>query len=173
SVAVSSLLHSKELEETEIASSEIMDAGHNYQVRTLTAVAQAAIEVLSCRSSVKNVLGNIFASKLKENLAGWREEKHICVLLFKINEFSVFCILSSEVGGNIPEMRGWLPGGGGTDSLPLCRITDLAKELVMTGRRMLGTETQLISLFSIPVSPNEEGGMAYYRGLALCQSVLP
>ncbi|XP_006839843.1 PREDICTED: enoyl-CoA hydratase domain-containing protein 2, mitochondrial isoform X1 [Chrysochloris asiatica] len=80
---------------------------------------------------------------------------------------------SSAVMGLIETTRGLLPGAGGTQRLPRCLGAALAKELIFTGRRLSGTQAQVLGLVNHAVAQNEEGDAAYHRARALAQEILP
>lgn len=75
--------------------------------------------------------------------------------------------------GLIETTRGLLPGAGGTQRLPRCLGVALAKELIFTGRRLSGTQAQVLGLVNHAVVQNEEGNAAYHRARALAQEILP
>ncbi|XP_046516112.1 enoyl-CoA hydratase domain-containing protein 2, mitochondrial isoform X5 [Equus quagga] len=62
---------------------------------------------------------------------------------------------------------------GGTQRLPRCLGVALAKELIFTGRRLSGTQAQVLGLVNHAVAQNEEGNAAYHRARALAQEILP
>uniref|UniRef100_A0A3Q2I2Z2 Enoyl-CoA hydratase domain containing 2 n=1 Tax=Equus caballus TaxID=9796 RepID=A0A3Q2I2Z2_HORSE len=62
---------------------------------------------------------------------------------------------------------------GGTQRLPRCLGVALAKELIFTGRRLSGTQAQVLGLVNHAVVQNEEGNAAYHRARALAQEILP
>ncbi|XP_070366005.1 enoyl-CoA hydratase domain-containing protein 2, mitochondrial isoform X11 [Equus asinus] len=80
---------------------------------------------------------------------------------------------STAVMGLIETTRGLLPGAGGTQRLPRCLGVALAKELIFTGRRLSGTQAQVLGLVNHAVAQNEEGNAAYHRARALAQEILP
>uniref|UniRef100_A0A5F5Q3C0 Enoyl-CoA hydratase domain containing 2 n=1 Tax=Equus caballus TaxID=9796 RepID=A0A5F5Q3C0_HORSE len=80
---------------------------------------------------------------------------------------------STAVMGLIETTRGLLPGAGGTQRLPRCLGVALAKELIFTGRRLSGTQAQVLGLVNHAVVQNEEGNAAYHRARALAQEILP
>ncbi|XP_005607105.1 enoyl-CoA hydratase domain-containing protein 2, mitochondrial isoform X5 [Equus caballus] len=159
-------------------------------------------EILMNRPRARNALGNVFVRELLEALAQLREDRQVRVLLFRSAVKGVFCagadlkereqmseaevevfvqrlrgmmteIASTAVMGLIETTRGLLPGAGGTQRLPRCLGVALAKELIFTGRRLSGTQAQVLGLVNHAVVQNEEGNAAYHRARALAQEILP
>ncbi|XP_046516114.1 enoyl-CoA hydratase domain-containing protein 2, mitochondrial isoform X7 [Equus quagga] len=176
--------------------------GREIQVRALEGPDQGITEILMNRPRARNALGNVFVSELLEALAQLREDRQVRVLLFRSAVKGVFCagadlkereqmseaevevfvqrlrgmmteIASTAVMGLIETTRGLLPGAGGTQRLPRCLGVALAKELIFTGRRLSGTQAQVLGLVNHAVAQNEEGNAAYHRARALAQEILP
>ncbi|XP_028938585.1 enoyl-CoA hydratase domain-containing protein 2, mitochondrial isoform X3 [Ornithorhynchus anatinus] len=80
---------------------------------------------------------------------------------------------SSAIMGLIETTRGLLPGAGGTQRLPRCVGTGLAKELIFTGRRVDGQEAAGMGLVNHAVQQNQDGDAAYHRALALALEIVP
>ncbi|KAF7244510.1 Enoyl-CoA hydratase domain-containing protein 2, mitochondrial [Varanus komodoensis] len=80
---------------------------------------------------------------------------------------------SSAKMGLIETTRGLFPGAGGTQRLPRCIGTGLAKELIFTGRQIDGQEAFSIGLVNHTVPQNKEGDAAYKRALALAEEIVP
>ncbi|XP_038622128.1 enoyl-CoA hydratase domain-containing protein 2, mitochondrial isoform X6 [Tachyglossus aculeatus] len=80
---------------------------------------------------------------------------------------------SSAILGLIETTRGLLPGAGGTQRLPRCVGTGLAKELIFTGRRVDGREAAGMGLVNHAVQQNQDGDAAYRRALALALEIVP
>uniref|UniRef100_A0A5F5PVS3 Enoyl-CoA hydratase domain containing 2 n=1 Tax=Equus caballus TaxID=9796 RepID=A0A5F5PVS3_HORSE len=176
--------------------------GREIQVRALEGPDQGITEILMNRPRARNALGNVFVRELLEALAQLREDRQVRVLLFRSAVKGVFCagadlkereqmseaevevfvqrlrgmmteIASTAVMGLIETTRGLLPGAGGTQRLPRCLGVALAKELIFTGRRLSGTQAQVLGLVNHAVVQNEEGNAAYHRARALAQEILP
>ncbi|XP_006839845.1 PREDICTED: enoyl-CoA hydratase domain-containing protein 2, mitochondrial isoform X3 [Chrysochloris asiatica] len=176
--------------------------GPEILVRALAGPDQGITEILMNRPQARNSLGNILVKELLETLARLREDRQVRVLLFRSSVKGVFCagadlkereqmsemevrafvqrlrglmndIASSAVMGLIETTRGLLPGAGGTQRLPRCLGAALAKELIFTGRRLSGTQAQVLGLVNHAVAQNEEGDAAYHRARALAQEILP
>ncbi|XP_008541145.1 enoyl-CoA hydratase domain-containing protein 2, mitochondrial isoform X6 [Equus przewalskii] len=176
--------------------------GREIQVRALEGPDQGITEILMNRPRARNALGNVFVRELLEALAQLREDRQVRVLLFRSAVKGVFCagadlkereqmseaevevfvqrlrgmmteIASTAVMGLIETTRGLLPGAGGTQRLPRCLGVALAKELIFTGRRLSGTQAQVLGLVNHAVAQNEEGNAAYHRARALAQEILP
>uniref|UniRef100_A0A6I8NJW5 Enoyl-CoA hydratase domain containing 2 n=1 Tax=Ornithorhynchus anatinus TaxID=9258 RepID=A0A6I8NJW5_ORNAN len=65
------------------------------------------------------------------------------------------------------------PCAGGTQRLPRCVGTGLAKELIFTGRRVDGQEAAGMGLVNHAVQQNQDGDAAYHRALALALEIVP
>ncbi|XP_070366014.1 enoyl-CoA hydratase domain-containing protein 2, mitochondrial isoform X20 [Equus asinus] len=162
--------------------------GREIQVRALEGPDQALspagiTEILMNRPRARNALGNVFVSELLEALAQLREDRQVRVLLFRSAVKGVFCagadlkereqMSEAEVEVFVQRLRGMMTEIGGTQRLPRCLGVALAKELIFTGRRLSGTQAQVLGLVNHAVAQNEEGNAAYHRARALAQEILP
>ncbi|XP_046516117.1 enoyl-CoA hydratase domain-containing protein 2, mitochondrial isoform X10 [Equus quagga] len=157
--------------------------GREIQVRALEGPDQGITEILMNRPRARNALGNVFVSELLEALAQLREDRQVRVLLFRSAVKGVFCagadlkereqMSEAEVEVFVQRLRGMMTEIGGTQRLPRCLGVALAKELIFTGRRLSGTQAQVLGLVNHAVAQNEEGNAAYHRARALAQEILP
>ncbi|XP_070465710.1 enoyl-CoA hydratase domain-containing protein 2, mitochondrial isoform X8 [Equus przewalskii] len=157
--------------------------GREIQVRALEGPDQGITEILMNRPRARNALGNVFVRELLEALAQLREDRQVRVLLFRSAVKGVFCagadlkereqMSEAEVEVFVQRLRGMMTEIGGTQRLPRCLGVALAKELIFTGRRLSGTQAQVLGLVNHAVAQNEEGNAAYHRARALAQEILP
>ncbi|XP_014592858.1 enoyl-CoA hydratase domain-containing protein 2, mitochondrial isoform X8 [Equus caballus] len=157
--------------------------GREIQVRALEGPDQGITEILMNRPRARNALGNVFVRELLEALAQLREDRQVRVLLFRSAVKGVFCagadlkereqMSEAEVEVFVQRLRGMMTEIGGTQRLPRCLGVALAKELIFTGRRLSGTQAQVLGLVNHAVVQNEEGNAAYHRARALAQEILP
>uniref|UniRef100_A0A8D1CYW5 MICOS complex subunit n=1 Tax=Sus scrofa TaxID=9823 RepID=A0A8D1CYW5_PIG len=138
-----------------------MDAGHNYQVRTLTAVAQAAIEVLSCRSSVKNVLGNVFSFHLVKSQTQLRSGVAVAVIIEVSGSKHRSCHAFQAISGRKHEVAGLIPGLAQSVRIWRCCGAMLKKRVIYEGLRLAGQMKDCaLGLYNMQCPQHIEGNSA-------------
>ncbi|PIK62761.1 putative methylglutaconyl-CoA hydratase, mitochondrial isoform X2 [Apostichopus japonicus] len=85
-----------------------------------------------------------------------------------------FRVSADDARMGLTECRlGIIPGGGGTQRLARTVGPGKAKELIFTGRLILGQEAARIGLVNYSVPQNETKDAAYQRSLGLAREILP
>uniref|UniRef100_A0A8C4PPK0 Enoyl-CoA hydratase domain containing 2 n=1 Tax=Equus asinus TaxID=9793 RepID=A0A8C4PPK0_EQUAS len=158
--------------------------GNVFVSELLEALAQLRedrqVRVLLFRSAVKGVFCAGADLKEREQMSEAEVEVFVQRLRGMMTEIAAFpaptiaALDGFALGGGLElALACDLRVAGGTQRLPRCLGVALAKELIFTGRRLSGTQAQVLGLVNHAVAQNEEGNAAYHRARALAQEILP